>query len=105
MSTSWETFHTMIAGEYVRIDVAELGGLTAGWVVRRACNVYQAFKPSLRRPDSGVVDLLTDGVLIGQASSADDARAILVDQLGIPPGDLVATTVAQIHQFVRPAVE
>lgn len=102
MTTTWETFHTMIAGEYVRLDIADLDGLTAGWVIRRACNVYQAFKPSVRRPDSGVVDLLTDGVMIGQAGSAHDARAILIDELGLSPATQVSTTVAQIYQFDRP---
>lgn len=102
MTTTWEIFHTMIAGEYVRLDIADLDGLTAGWVVRRACNVYQAFKPSSRRPESGVVDLLSDGVMIGQAGNADDARAILVDELGIPPAAPVSTKVATIHQFERP---
>ncbi len=94
----------MIAGEYVRLDLAESGGKTAGWVVRRACNVYQAFKPSTRRPDSGVVDLMSDGVLVGQAGSAHDARELLVAAIGLELSASIETRVATIHQFERPAL-
>lgn len=100
--TTWETFHTMIAGEYLRLDIADQGGKTAGWVVRRACNVYQAFKPSARRPESGVVDLLVDGVLLGQAGNAEDARELLVSELGLEDSAPVETKIATIYQFDRP---
>ena len=79
----WQTFHTVIDGTKIRLDMLDQGGQTAGWVVRRACNVYQVFKPPTVRPDSGVVDLLTDGVLVGQAATPEGARELLQEELAI----------------------
>lgn len=79
----WTTFHTMIDGAKIRLDMLEQHGKTAGWIVRRACNVYQAFTPSPVRPVDGVVDLLTDGVLIGQACDSDGARRLIEEALDI----------------------
>lgn len=79
----WNQFHTVIEGTKIRLDMLDQDGITAGWIVRRACNVYQAFKPPGSRPDSGVVDLLTDGCLVGQASDPEAARAMLEDELAI----------------------
>lgn len=91
-----------IGGNYVRLDLANQGGKTAGWVVRRACNIYQAFKPPGSPPDSGVVDLLTDGVLVGQAGCIEDARELLAVAVGIEVGDCPATQVARIHSWEQP---
>ena len=79
----WTTFHTVMDGTKIRLDMLDQDGVTAGWIVRRACNVYQAFKPPGSRPDSGVVDLLTDGCLVGQAGDAEGARLLLQDELAI----------------------
>ena len=79
----WNQFHTVIDGTKIRLDMLDQDGITAGWVVRRACNVYQAFKPPGHRPDDGVVDLLADGCLVGQAGDVEGARALLEEALAI----------------------
>lgn len=80
---TWNQFHTVINGTKIRLDMLDEGGQTAGWVVRRACNVYQAYKPNPTRPDDGVVDLLTDGILVGQAGDPEGARQMLEQDLGM----------------------
>lgn len=79
----FETIDTVIGSEKIRIVTLNAGEKTAGWVVRRACNAYLSYKPSQRRPDDGVVNLLTDGVLIGQFSNDYDAERALLDEFGI----------------------
>lgn len=76
--TTWTTIHTMQQGRRIRLDFADQHGDTVGWVVRRACDVYQAY----RMPDSDtvpeVVDLLEDGELIGVADNVHDARDLVI---------------------------
>lgn len=79
----WNTYHVTIHGAKIRLDTLDQHGITAGWIVRRACNVFQAFKPPATPPDSGVVDLLADGCLVGQAGDVDSARALLQDAIDI----------------------
>ncbi len=79
----FETFDTVIGHEKFRLSTLQAGELTAGWVVRRACNAYFAYRPSRRRLPGGVVNLLTDGELVGQFSNDYDAKAALVEALGI----------------------
>ncbi|MCK5496144.1 MAG: hypothetical protein KAI80_07025 [Hyphomicrobiaceae bacterium] len=78
---TWTTHHTVINGDNIRLDLLDQQGKTIGWVVRRACNVYQAYRPHPSPPDSGVVDLLRDGVLIGQAGDVHGARDLVQEAL------------------------
>lgn len=70
-------------GEEIRLEMLDTtAGLTVGWVVCRACNVYQAYAPPRCRPnDDGVVDLLRDGVLLGQVSDAAEARELVLESV------------------------
>lgn len=80
---TWQQYDIMQNGENIRLDTLDLSGKTAGWVVRRSCNVYQAFRPTRYRPESGVVDLLQDGFLVGIFPNGDDAQRAVLDELGI----------------------
>lgn len=79
----FETFDTVIGSDTFRVSTLNLDGRTAGWVVRRACNVWVAYAPSRSRPEDGVVNLLTDGVPIGQYADEYDAKQALLDDLAI----------------------
>ena len=98
MSTTWRTIRTVIDSAEIRIDLLESGPKTAGWIVRRACNVYQVFKPPASRPEDGVVDLLSDGVCVGIASQPVDAQALLLDETGIgAPDEIIADNVVYLN--------
>jgi len=83
MLHKFETFDTVIGSDKFRVSTLQAGEKTAGWVVRRACNAYFAYRPSRYRPPDGVVNLLTDGELVGQFSSDYEAKAALLDDVGI----------------------
>lgn len=93
-----------IDGEIIRLDLLDQDGKTAGWVVRRACNVFQAYRPPAFRPDGdGVVDLLRDGRLVGQAATADDARELLVEAVGAEIFERLDDGVVRVS-FCRPVI-
>jgi len=93
-----------IDGEIIRLDLLEQDGRTAGWVVRRACDVFQAYTPPGFRPDGdGVVDLLRDGRLVGQAATAGDARELVVEAVGAQVFERLEDGVVRVS-FCRPVV-
>jgi len=79
---TWTSFTIMANDTEIRLDLLEHGGDTAGWIVRRSCGVHLAW---LRPPDSdaSAFDLERDGLFVGVASSAADARQLILDRLGI----------------------
>lgn len=85
--TTWTTIHTMQQGRRIRLDFAEQHGKTVGWVVRRACDVFQAFRMPEDPPE--VLDLLADGELIGQAANVHDARDLVIGHEPEAAGDKV----------------
>jgi len=99
--TTWRTLRTVIESAEIRIDLLESGPLTAGWIVRRACNVYQVFRPPVARPESGVVDLLADGVLIGCYGQPGDAQRALLDDVGLDAPDLIESDNVVYLNFPR----
>lgn len=72
----------------IRLDMLESDGITAGWIVCRACNVYQAFKQPAANDDQ-VVDLMCGGELVGIYPNLEDARDAVLDSLGITEPQLV----------------
>jgi hypothetical protein len=87
---TWQTYDMDIDDTEIRLETLDRDGKIAGWIVRRACNVFQAYLPAaaLPIPEDGqahdaVVDLLTDGRLVGQAGDSDGARQLIQDALGI----------------------
>lgn len=102
---TWRIYDMNIDETEIRLETLDRDGLIAGWVVRRACNVFQAYLPpsALPIPEDGlahdaVVDLLTDGRLIGQAGDSDDARQLIQDALGIAEtGSRPALGPFQVH--------
>ena len=94
----------MIENQKIRLDILETDGLTAGWIVRRACNAFQAFVPSGVRPESGVVDLLTDGLLIGQACDLEGARDLI--EANIDYGETSSNKILHVEPIVtRPSAD
>jgi len=79
----FETFDTVINHRRYTVSTLNLDSRTAGWVVRRGCNIWFAYVPSRSRPEDGVVNLLTDGVCIGQYPDEYDAKSGLLDELAI----------------------
>jgi hypothetical protein len=78
---TWTTFTAMIGNTEIRLDLLEQHAATAGWIVRRSCNVWQAFRAPLILGDC--VDLETDGELVGIFSDDETARQAVVDAVGI----------------------
>ena len=81
---TWRTYDIVIDNTNIRLETLDRDSKIAGWIVHRACNVFHAYLPPscLPIPEDGlahdaVVDLLTDGRMIGQAVS---------DQFGDLPG-------------------
>lgn len=92
----WRTFYSVINDTKIRLDTLDQDGETAGWIVRRACNVFQAYLPPARpvtdengQGQDAVVNLLNDGRLLGQAGNADDARTLVEDALDIDDSQTV----------------
>ncbi len=87
---TWRTYEIVIDKNNIRLETLDRDGKIAGWIVHRACNVFHAYLPPscLPVPEDGldhdaVVDLLTDGRMIGQAPDSDGARSLIEDALGI----------------------
>lgn len=87
---TWRPYEMNIDETKIRLETLDHDGKIAGWIVRRACNVVQAYLPpsALPIPEDGVahdavVDLLTDGRLIGVADDFEGARQLIQDALGI----------------------
>lgn len=87
---TWRTYDIVIDNTNIRLETLDRDSKIAGWIVHRACNVFHAYLPPscLPIPEDGlahdaVVDLLTDGRMIGQAPDSDGARALIQDALGI----------------------
>lgn len=105
---AWTTYYAVINEAKIRLDTLDLDGKTAGWVVRRACNVFQAYLPPTRpvTPEDGqghdaVVDLLRDGVLLGQAGDMEGAHKLIQDALGLE--DTATLPALNIVHRVEPA--
>lgn len=83
---TWTTITTMQLDRHIRLDFAEQHGKTVGWVVRRASDVYQAYRlPECDdSADFEVVDLLNDGELIGVADNERDAKDLVTGH--VPEG-------------------
>ena len=79
----FETFDTVIGSDTFRVSTLKLDRRTAGWVVRRGCNAWFAYVPDPVRPVGGVVNLLSDGILVGQYPDEYDAKQALLDDLAI----------------------
>jgi hypothetical protein len=79
---TWKTFTAMIANTEIELDLLEQNAATVGWVVRRSCNVWQAFRSPYR--DADVLDLENDGDFVGIFPSGDDARRAVLEALGLP---------------------
>jgi len=87
---TWATNHMIIEGTKYRLDTLTADGKIAGWIVRRACNVFHAYLPPARlnTPEDGlghdaVVDLLADGRLLGAAPDVEGARQLIENELDV----------------------
>lgn len=78
---TWTTFTAMMRNTEIRLDLLETNAATAGWVVRRSCNVFQAFRAP--RIVCTVCDLERDGEMVGIFPDVDAARQAILDALGI----------------------
>lgn len=75
--------------EPIQLELLDVDSATAGWVVRRACNTWQAFSKPDDLDPAGVIDLLADGELLGTFSNVEDARQAVVDALRLDGPQLV----------------
>lgn len=86
---TWNTFTAMTSAAEIRVDLLEHGGQTAGWIVRRSCGVWMAWlRPP--GPEREALDLERDGLFLGVAPEAEDARQLVLDALGIAEPQLEA---------------
>jgi len=78
---TWTKFTTMIGETEITLELLERGSETVGWIVRRSCNVWQAFVAPAAPGD--VLDLESDGTLVGIFPDDDTARQAVLDDLAI----------------------
>jgi hypothetical protein len=77
----------MIGNSEIRLDLLEQHAATVGWIVRRSCNVFQAF--TAPRPMADVVDLRRDGKMVGIYPDDESARDAVLVAAGITEPQLL----------------
>ncbi len=80
---TWTPITAMVGTTEILLDLLDVDGRTAGWIVRRSCNVFQAFVPPEKPENDQVVELENDGELVGIFPDQELARQAIIDHLEI----------------------